>query len=133
MEKRFLGQNIHNKEYPWKEWQIQSYIVMELRRMGYVVHGDANGASKTPKGISQAKACGMQPGWPDMCIVMDQLIWIELKMEKGRLSDDQKTVHNQLRAAGQTVHVIYADSPASGLKQALEIITGSPSGEMKTQ
>lgn len=115
---KFLGKDPNDANHSWKEWEIQAYIVMELRRAGYIVHGDTNGASKTPKGWSQAKATGMLPGWPDMCLILERgPLWVELKVDGGVLSKEQKTLHEWMVKCGCAVHTVYADCPADGLEK----------------
>lgn len=52
------------------------------------------------------KAMGVRRGAPDFTFVLgDRAVLVELKSEKGKLSPDQKTVREQLHAAGGTLHV----------------------------
>jgi len=61
--------------------------------------------SKAVAGIS--KAMGLRPGWPDLeLIYRGQMIYIEFKSDRGRLSKDQRQVHAELKAAGAFVHVV---------------------------
>lgn len=122
MENKFLGADPCLEDGPkgrgWNEFEIQAYIVMELRRAGYVVHGDANGASKTPKGWGQAQAAGMMPGWPDLCImVFGRPMWVELKTKDGRLSKEQKGLHAHMTRMGYPCAVVKAATPADGLEK----------------
>lgn len=41
-----------------------------------------------------------EPGWPDEALVRDRLLLLELKAERGKLSDAQKQWLRALRAAG---------------------------------
>lgn len=123
MEK-FLGKDPADGSLGWREWQIQAYIVQELRRLGYLVHGDQNGASKTPKGLMEAAAMGACPGWPDLTIALpERIVWVELKIGSGRLSDAQHTLHSRMAALGHWIEVIKATSPADGLAKVLKLIT----------
>lgn len=108
----FLGKDPCDLTYDWKEWHLQAYAVMMARREKYVVHGDQNGASKTPKGWSQAAATGMLKGWPDLCFILPMgPLWIELKVGKGRLSKEQIELHGIMEKAGCIVHTVNADCP----------------------
>lgn len=92
---------------------MQAYAVMMARRDGYVVHGDQNGASKTPKGWSQAKATGMLKGWPDLCFILtDGPLWIELKVGKEKRSKEQVELHEIMERAGCRIFTVAADAPA---------------------
>lgn len=118
---KFLGQDPADATYPWKEWQMQAYAVMKLRRMGYVVHGDQNGAAKSRSSAGMAQATGMQKGWPDICVLVpEKPIWVELKRKGGRLSPEQRAIHAHMEACGYAPVIIEADCPA----QALDAIVG---------
>lgn len=85
--------------------------------MGYVVHGDGNGLSLTPKGMMQKTVCGAMKGWPDLCVLlpMGRTLWIELKMNNGRVSEDQKALSEEMSRLGHINHVVWADCPATAL------------------
>lgn len=44
-------------------------------------------------------------GFPDLVIVRDRVVFLELKREKGHLTDEQKTWLRQLRAAGEHAYI----------------------------
>jgi hypothetical protein len=53
-------------------------------------------------------------GFPDLMLVKDRVVWIELKVyydngRAGRVMQEQARFHDMLRAAGQEVYVIYDD------------------------
>lgn len=124
MEKNvFLGRD-PKIPFIWKEWEIQSYVVMELRRMGYIVHGDQNGASKTPRGIAQAKVTGALAGWPDLTILPPNLPvqFVELKLAGGRPSKEQTALHAQMRAMEHNIEIVYAESPVDALEQICKFL-----------
>lgn len=126
----FLGKDPNDTTYPWKEWHLQAYVVMMARREGYVVHGDQNGASKTPKGWSQAVATGMLKGWPDLCFILDHgPLWIELKVGKGKLSHEQIELHGIMRSVGCRVETVNANCPGECWNKVKEIIV--PTEEMR--
>ena len=119
----FLGRDPSASNPPWKEWQIQAFAVMELRRAGYLVHGDQNGAAKSRSAAGLAQATGMLKGWPDLCVLVPGCpLFVELKTGAGRLSKDQQAVHSHMAEMGYPVTVIHADSPADALAAILKII-----------
>ena len=59
------------------------------------------------------------PGWPDEALVRDRLILLELKAEKGRLSDAQKDWIRALLAAGVEVYV----ARPSDLEDLAQVLT----------
>lgn len=108
----FLNKDPYDKTFPWKEWHLQAYAVMMARRMGMIVHGDTNGASKTPKGWGQAAATGMLKGWPDLCFILENgPLWVELKVGKGKLSPEQIELHQWMEKCGCRVETVAADTP----------------------
>lgn len=109
----FLNQDPCDISYPWKEWHLQAYVIMNARRKNITVHGDQNGASKTPKGWSQGVATGMLKGWPDLCFIMPYgPVWIELKVGKEKRSKEQVELHDIMALAGCSIHTVNADCPA---------------------
>lgn len=119
----FLNRDPSDTTFPWKEWHLQAYVVMQSRQRGLVVHGDTNGASKTPKGWGQASATGMLKGWPDLCyILLDGPLWIELKVGNGKRSKEQIELHEWMEKCGCRVVTIAADTPAQCWDMVLEVL-----------
>lgn len=55
---------------------------------------------------ARMKKRGVKPGWPDLIVLFNSRSHgIELKAKDGRLSDDQKSVRDQIIAAGGTYEV----------------------------
>lgn len=48
---------------------------------------------------------GSDKGWPDLVLVRDRVIYVELKKEMGIVSPEQVVWMDALKAAGQEVHV----------------------------
>ncbi len=138
----FMNRDPGDVSQPWREWQVQAYIVMGLRRAGYTVHGDGNGLSLTPKGMMQKTVCGAMKGWPDIAILLPegQTLWIELKMDnggksgrktKGCLSKEQKDMEKVMKELGHRYEVVWADCPQGGLDRVGELVGGYAGKEME--
>lgn len=136
----FMNRDPSDTSQPWKEWQVQAYIVQELRRLGYTVHGDGNGLSLTPKGMMQKTVCGAHKGWPDMAVLLKggRTLWIELKMDnggksgrktKGRLSKEQKDMEKAMKELGHRYEVVYADCPQEGLMGVGDVMAEREAGK----
>ena len=123
MTKLFLNRDPSLPDLFWREIHLQAYCVMELRRLGYIVHGDANGASKTIRGRMQSQIGGAQKGWPDLTIIAPdgKLFWVELKLDAA-ISKEQKELHAEMQKRGHNVHVVKALTPSAALDKIMEII-----------
>lgn len=110
----------------WSENLIQAFIVRELRREGWNVAGGMEGAAKSRSVAGMSKATGQAAGEPDLRIYITggRLIFIELKLVSGRLSDVQTVYHEMLRGLGHMVFVVYAKSPVDGWEQVKGILEG---------
>lgn len=66
-----------------------------------------NGGSRDVREGAQLKHQGVLAGWPDVGVILPggTCIWLEFKSRKGRLSTQQKAVHDHLRALGAEVAV----------------------------
>jgi VRR-NUC domain-containing protein len=97
----------------WAEHEIQAYVVQEARRLGYFIEGDQNAAKRGYGAAARAKACGMTAGTPDLRVMLPRgdVLFIELKLEKGRLSDSQKAWHKRAEELRQDVIIVFADTP----------------------
>lgn len=55
---------------------------------------------------AQLKARGLRAGWPDIQILADgYFIGLELKAQRGSVSDEQKACHDAIESCGGSVHV----------------------------
>jgi hypothetical protein len=101
------------------ESQIQRQV-MHWWRMQYKVLGAPDyrllmayplQGARTPRNGARMKAEGMRKGTPDMFLAIPQGqylgMWIELKKEGGRLSEDQKEMLNLLAVQGYATPVCY--------------------------
>ena len=86
--------------------------------IGAVLHHSPNEGLHKPQYRAKQLAKGMRPGWPDIQILYQgRLICIELKTQSGRLSEKQKTVHEEIVLAGGVVTV------ARGLEEVEEFLS----------
>ena len=92
------------------EHHLQAAIVQRLRRMGLDVVADMNAARRSLKAASRLKAAGMTAGELDLRIYMPggRLGMLEVKTDKGRLSDAQAARIEKLRGLGYPVEVVRA-------------------------
>jgi len=66
-----------------------------------------NGAKLGARQIWEMLAIGMKAGIPDHCIVFEgKAYFLEVKTLKGRVSEAQAQMHEQLRSAGSKVEVV---------------------------
>lgn len=80
----------------------------------------AGGGGKARGG--KLKAQGYVAGTPDILIVYNGFAhWIELKTEKGRVSPEQKAVHESLRASGAWVMVCRSLPEVQGVLDAWRV------------
>ncbi len=72
-----------------------------------------NEGKRHPASGAKLKKCGMKAGEPDCVIYLPdaRTIFIELKLLKGALSDNQKNRHGVLINLGFPVHTIKAGTP----------------------
>ena len=82
------------------ETSAQAKIVEALRAIGRVVHRVHCGTTKVRRGYMQHN----EKGTPDLHVV--PCFYLETKSASGELSDDQKRVHDKLRAQGGIVAVV---------------------------
>lgn len=85
----------------WFQWQHPHVLIFSIPNGGHLAGGIAQRAAQ----VARLKAEGMRPGVPDLYIPAWNL-FIEMKRQSGgRLSEEQKTIHSQLRGVGKTVIV----------------------------
>src|SRR4051812_3519035 len=95
------------------EHQIQAQLVQalgHLMRPELVRLAIPNGGLRNPSVGAMLKREGLLPGSPDLVFAMENaaVYWLELKKEKGVLSDHQIGIHHKLRALGHNVGVAYS-------------------------
>jgi hypothetical protein len=88
-----------------KERQWQAEVVRIARMFGWAVYHTHDSRRS-------------EPGWPDLALVRDRLVMVELKTETGRLSDAQVQWIAMLTRAGVETYVWRP----SDIDKALEVL-----------
>jgi hypothetical protein len=109
---------------PDLEWRLQAEAVRRLRARpdyaasavmpgAFTLAGDFNAARRSPREATIAKATGIAAGDPDLRIYAShgRLLMIELKAEKGKVSEEQIDRHALLIGLGYVVVTIHATTP----------------------
>ena len=94
-----------------KEEDLQKACVKALTAlMGLgrlVFHHSPNEARTTVQHNAKRKAMGMQSGWPDLEIFQDRkCVFIELKLSKGRQTENQKRIEKHLKNHGFPYYLV---------------------------
>ncbi|MGO9171975.1 MAG: VRR-NUC domain-containing protein [Rhodomicrobium sp.] len=86
-----------------------------------------NGDHRSVSVAKRLKAEGVRAGMPDLIgITPHGLYWHEHKKVGGRVSGEQRSVHRQLRALGQTVEVSYGLAQGIAIMEKHGILTKAP-------
>ncbi len=95
---------------------------LHLKKLSYFVN--LEGARRDKRQQVAAKLHGMRAGRPDIEIFLNdgRTMFIELKTLKGRLTDKQKQVHQELGGLGHDVRTIYALDAVSAIKSLHKIL-----------
>lgn len=115
------------------ESQVQAAVVRHCRVRGIdglvCVH-IPNGGSRSKAEAGRFRAEGVVAGVPDLLLVAPprageagvRTFWLELKADKGRLSDAQKHMIARLERCGATVAVAYGLDEALARLEAWELL-----------
>jgi Holliday junction resolvase len=88
--------------FPRKESDIQRGIVQALSYAGWVVMHIPNQSTR-----GRQRWAGLMPGAPDLVAVKrGRVVFLEVKTEKGEVSEKQLEVHDLLRLHGMDVRVV---------------------------
>ncbi len=105
------------------EWKLQAYVSTQLKRRNILHHGDQNAGKRGPKAASMAKATGMCSGWPDLQVILpNEVVFIEYKTLKGKVSANQADVHTRLNDLGFKVYVIAAGTEIDAWDKTREVL-----------
>jgi hypothetical protein len=88
-----------------------------------------NGGYRKPVEAAILKADGVVSGVPDLCIITGggRAHFLEIKRPGGRLSENQKSCHEKLRAAGAVVMTAAGVDEAVAALRNMGILPGAPS------
>lgn len=101
--------------------KLVQYLRIKGHKHSAIMHETGTGRNAKMMGVRN-KQMGLTPGVPDyILIVNDNLIWIEMKRQKGgRLSEYQKGWIEALEQAGQTIRVCNGADEAIKFIQTIE-------------
>lgn len=103
----------HNNPPDASEHSIQAKLIGRLPPLlkpGIVTLAIPNGGLRHPRVAIKLKAEGLVPGSPDLVFALHQGMsaWLEMKRQRGGLSDAQISMHAKLRRLGHVVGVAYS-------------------------
>ena len=106
-------------------FQAAEYLNLALPREA-VWHHSPNEGRRRPQYTKKLLRKGLHPGWPDIEIIYrGRVIFIELKTQKGRVSEAQKNCHERLMLAGAVVKVV---RNLDELREFLSMLIGGENG-----
>lgn len=97
----------------WDEPRFQRWVVATARANGWLVR------IMDQRGRPGWRGQASDKGWPDLLLVRDRVVWLELKARDGTLREDQKVVLAALQAAAAEVYVVDPSSWESLLRSVL--------------
>jgi VRR-NUC domain. len=88
--------------FPRRESDVQRGIVQALSYAGWLVMHIPNQSTR-----GRQRWAGLMPGAPDLIAVKrGRVVFLEVKTEKGKVSERQSEVHDLLRLHGMEVRVV---------------------------
>ena len=117
----------------WDEEALQAAVVWWLKQqerngVRFTFAGDMNAGKRGPRAAAAAKATGMRAGEPDLRIYLPvgigktPVLFLELKTDRGRLSDAQKLRHDELRELGHRVETVKAATPTGMIANVAAVL-----------
>jgi VRR-NUC domain len=104
---------------PEAAWQQTVIDLATLYRWLILRNNDARREVTTPDGDHKLVGDTDAAGQPDLILIRERVVWVELKAAGGRLRPAQKRVLEALRQAGQEVYVFRPDD----FEQVKEVLT----------
>jgi len=99
--------------FPHRESDVQRAIVQALSYAGWLVMHIPNQSTR-----GRQRWAGLMPGAPDLVAVKrGRVVFLEVKTEKGKVSEKQTEVHDLLRLHGMEVRVVRGIDDISDLVQ----------------
>jgi Holliday junction resolvase len=97
-----LRQKAKRPYFPRKESDVQRAIVQALSVAGWLVMHIPNQSTR-----GRQRWAGLMPGAPDLVAVKrGRVVFLEVKTDRGRVSEKQAEVHDLLRLHGMEVRVV---------------------------
>jgi hypothetical protein len=94
---------------------LQKSVIDLARRLGWrVAHFAPLSTTRDGKTWWLTPVAADGKGWPDLVIVRDRVLYVEIKGKGDRLKPEQETWISALRMAGQEVHVWTPDHWTTG-------------------
>ena len=81
-----------------------------------------NGGGRSKSEAGKLKLMGVHAGVPDIIIMTDKIIFIEIKKSNGKKSDQQDSFIKAAENHGHACYVIYADTPNELIEKAKPIM-----------
>lgn len=97
---------IRRKHMLESDWQVQ--VIDLASRLGWRHMHPERVTVQRPDGRVYAQtplSGGLGPGWPDLTLARDRIVFVELKSGRGHLRQEQREVLEALRTAGGEVYV----------------------------
>ena len=85
------------------EAELQKNVISLARAQGWLVAHFRPGMTKRGNWVTAVQGDGA--GFPDLVLVKDHVIYVELKAELGHLTNQQKTWMSRLSDAGEKIFV----------------------------
>ena len=122
------------KKVTISENALQRQIVDWIRYFAVQVQVVAipNGARRTVSGRPTNAVPGLTPGVPDLVVIMPrgECLWIEVKSEKGRVSDAQFAFHTLLHGLNHRVAIVRSLEDVKAAFRAVGIRTREASNDV---
>lgn len=83
------------------------WFKLQYASKGYLIHHSPNGGKRNAREGARFKAMGVLAGYPDLTIIAkNKVFFVEMKSDKGKLTENQSNVHDVLRNNGFFVFVV---------------------------